>query len=153
MANESTTPVVILAFSNDRDDYLQMIVRERKAIARALQDYDDKGYIKVVKEENTSIADVFDLCTRYANRVAIFHYGGHASGTQLQLEAAGQADLANAVGLPPRYRSTTRSPPSLRNSSIRRLAATPRSSPPSSWPRRSSPRNTARPASWVSSVR
>jgi hypothetical protein len=96
----STTPVVVLAFANDQDAYLQMIVKERKAIARALQDYDDRRYIKVVKEENTSIQDVFDLCTRYADRVAILHYGGHASGTQLQLEGAtGAAEMANATGL------------------------------------------------------
>lgn len=36
----STTPVVILAFANDQDAYLQMIVKERKAIAKALQDRD-----------------------------------------------------------------------------------------------------------------
>ena len=58
MANESTTPVVLLAFANDRDDYLQMIIRERKAIARALQDADDKGYIKVVKEEIPAVPQV-----------------------------------------------------------------------------------------------
>ena len=97
--DESTTPVVLLAFANDRDAYLDMIVRERKAIAKALQEYDDRRYIKVVKEENTAVADIFDLCTHYANRIAIFHYGGHASGTQLQLEAAGQAQMAHAVGL------------------------------------------------------
>jgi hypothetical protein len=97
--DESTTPVVLLAFANDRDAYLDMIVSERKAIAKALQEYDDRRYIKVVKEENTAVADIFDLCTHYANRIAIFHYGGHASGTQLQLEAAGQAEMANEVGL------------------------------------------------------
>jgi hypothetical protein len=98
--DSSTTPVVILAFANDQDAYLQMIVKERKGIAKALQDHDDRRYLKVVKEENTSIVDVFDLCTRYGNRIAIFHYGGHASGTQLQLEAAtGATELANATGL------------------------------------------------------
>ncbi|MEO8070668.1 MAG: CHAT domain-containing protein [Acidobacteriota bacterium] len=100
MSDSSTTPVVILAFANDQDAYLQMIVKERKGIAKALQEHDDRRYLKVVKEENTSIKDVFDLCTRYADRVAIFHYGGHASGTQLQLEAgAGIAEMANASGL------------------------------------------------------
>jgi hypothetical protein len=96
----SSTPVVILAFANDQDAYLQNIVKERKAIARALQEHDDRRYIKVVKEENTSIRDIFDLCTRYADRIAVLHYGGHASGTQLQLEGAtGAAELANATGL------------------------------------------------------
>lgn len=99
MNDASSTPVVLLAFANDQDAYLQMIVRERKAIAKALQEYDDRRYIKVVKEENTSVKDVFDLCTRYADRVAVFHYGGHADGTQLQLEAGGRAEMAHAAGL------------------------------------------------------
>lgn len=97
--DESTTPVVLLAFANDKDAYLDMIVSERKAIAKALQEYDDRRYIKVVKEENTAVADIFELCTHYANRIAIFHYGGHASGTQLQLEEAGQTQMAHAAGL------------------------------------------------------
>ena len=100
MSEANSTPVVVLAFSNDRDDYLKMIVRERKSIFKALQGHDDRRTIKVYKEENTSIEDIFDLFNRYADRIAIFHYGGHASGTFLQLEAAaGQAELAHAGGL------------------------------------------------------
>ena len=52
----ASKPVIILAFSNDQDDYLSKIVRERKSIFAALQEYHDNGYIQVHKEENTSIA-------------------------------------------------------------------------------------------------
>jgi hypothetical protein len=100
MSETSSTPVIILAFSNDQDDYLKMIVRERKNIFKALQEHDDRRYIKVHKEENTSIADIFGLFNRYADRIAILHYGGHANGTHLQLEAgAGKAEMADAAGL------------------------------------------------------
>jgi hypothetical protein len=93
-------PVIILAFSNDQDDYLKMIVRERKNIFKALQQHHDKGFIQVHKEENTSIEDIFDLFNRYADRIAIFHYGGHASGSHLQLEAGVEkTELADAGGL------------------------------------------------------
>ena len=100
MSETSSKPIIILAFSNDQDAYLQMIVRERKSIFKALQQHQDRGYIQVHKEENTSIEDIFDLFNRYAGRIAIFHYGGHANGTHLQLEAGvGKAEMADATGL------------------------------------------------------
>ena len=100
MSETSIKPIIILAFSNNLDDYLQMIVRERKNIFKALQEYNDRGYIQVHKEENTSIEDIFDLFNRYKDQIAIFHYGGHADGTQLQLETGGgKAEMANATGL------------------------------------------------------
>jgi len=90
---------VILAFSNDKDQYLEMINRERKTIFKTLQNHHDRGYIRVHKEESTSIEDIFQLFNRY-DQIAIFHYGGHANGTHLQLETgAGESQLANAVGL------------------------------------------------------
>lgn len=96
----STKPVIILAFANDRDNYLPMITRERKNIYRTLQDFHDKGYIQVHKEESTEVADIFDLFNRFNHRVAIFHYGGHAGGSHLQLETVeGDAQLAHAGGL------------------------------------------------------
>ena len=100
MSATNSKPVIILAFSNDQDAYLQMIVRERKNIFKALQRHHDLGYIQVHKEENTSIEDIFDLFNRYTDRIAIFHYGGHANGTHLQLEArVGKSEMANASGL------------------------------------------------------
>lgn len=91
--------MIVLAFSNNRDDYLQNIVQERKAVFRALQDYDDKRYIKVHTEDATAIDDVFDVVNRYADRIAIFHFGGHADGAAIQLEAGGNAEQAHADGL------------------------------------------------------
>lgn len=93
-------PVIILAFANDRDDYLPMINRERKTIFKALQKHDDQNLIKVIREENISVDDIFDHFIHYHNNIAIFHYGGHAGGTHLQLETmAGDAQHADAHGL------------------------------------------------------
>lgn len=93
-------PVIILAFANDKDDYLPMINRERKNIFKTLQDHHDRGCVQVHKEETTSVEDVFELFNRYGDKVSIFHYGGHAGGTHLQLEtAAGDAQMADALGL------------------------------------------------------
>jgi hypothetical protein len=93
-------PVIVLAFSNDRDEYLEMITRERKNIFKTLQNHHDKGFVQVHKEENTSVEDIFELFNRYQDQIVIFHYGGHANGTHLQLETdAGESQLANALGL------------------------------------------------------
>ncbi len=100
MSVPSATPVVVLAFANDNDAHLNMLQRERKNIFEKLQRHHDAGYIQVHKEENTAIADIFKLFNRYADRIAIFHYGGHANGTCLQLEtSSGEAELADATGL------------------------------------------------------
>ncbi len=93
-------PVIVLAFANDKDNYLPMIVRESKNIFKTLQTHHDNGYVQVHKEENTSIGDVFEVFNRYRGRIAIFHYGGHADGTHLQLETgAGETQPAHAPGL------------------------------------------------------
>lgn len=93
-------PVIILAFSNDQDSYLNMVVRERKNIYKTLQNHHDKDYLQVEKAEHTSIEDLFDIFNRYNDRAAIFHYGGHAGNNYLQLErGAGESQSANAQGL------------------------------------------------------
>jgi DNA-binding NarL/FixJ family response regulator len=100
MNERGEKPVVILAFSNDQDEYLPTVIRERKSIFKALQEYDDRDRIQVHTEENASIEDLFDLFNHYAGRVAIFHYGGHANGTQLQLETPmARPEMAEAKGL------------------------------------------------------
>jgi hypothetical protein len=94
------TPVIILAFANDKDAYLQMIVRESKSIYNTLLNHNDKGFIKLYREENTSIKDIFNYFYRYNDEIFIFHYGGHASGTHLQLETMmGDSQMADARGL------------------------------------------------------
>lgn len=97
---DDTTPVIILAFANDQDDYLKNIQRERKGVYEALRPQNDRRSIDVYKEEETSTEDLFKLFTLYGDRIAIFHYGGHASGTGLRLETvSGAAEQANATGL------------------------------------------------------
>ena len=49
----SKKPVIVLAYSNDHDAYLDMIVRERKNVYKTLRAYHDKDYIQVEKAEHT----------------------------------------------------------------------------------------------------
>jgi hypothetical protein len=98
--NGDTTPVVLLAFANDPDDYLKNIRRERENVEIALRVADKRQSIKLLKVEQTSTEYLFGLFRDYADTVAILHFGGHASGTGLRLESAGgAAEQASAAGL------------------------------------------------------
>ena len=94
------TPVIFLAFANDQDEHLSLLGKERKSISQTLWEHEDNQQIKLVAESETSIEDVFAVFRRYKDQVAIFHYGGHASGTHLRLEDGekGSADTG-AEGL------------------------------------------------------
>ncbi len=95
-----SVPVVFLAFANDADAHLDLLKVESKEIMRALQDLDRKEHIKVHREESADLDEVFEALTTFKDRVAIFHYGGHADGTTLRLEGgAGHAGgLAGLLG-------------------------------------------------------
>ena len=95
-----TIPVVLLAFANDRDDHLENLELERKSICAALQSFDDRFFIRVNAEPSAGIDDLFAKFDRFPDQIAIFHYGGHADGTALKLEAAGEGnEIAHAGGL------------------------------------------------------
>jgi hypothetical protein len=93
-------PVILLTFANNQGDYLENLVRERKSIGAALRTYEDQRYLRLHVEPDAGIDDLFDLFNRFPDQVAIFHYGGHADGTALQLEAPGGGnEAAHAGGL------------------------------------------------------
>ena len=91
-------PLIFLAFANDRDDYLPMINRERKNIARTMRRHDDEGLIKVVTEASSSLEDIFEVFHHYPDQVSIFHYGGHAGSTHLRLEQPDTSTLEVFAG-------------------------------------------------------
>ncbi len=97
-------PVIFLAFANDRDDtvgYLRNLPDEARRLRDVLETAERAGLCEVVVRSNSTAGDIFKVFQdpRYRNRVAIFHYGGHANGYQLLLEsAAGQVAMADAGG-------------------------------------------------------
>jgi hypothetical protein len=95
----ATSPVILLASANSATEYLRELEVERGAIDLALRGFSDNRFIQVVQVGHTSLGQLFDECNRYAPRLAIFHYSGHASGTQLLLEGSGGSQAANATGL------------------------------------------------------
>ena len=59
-----------------------------------------QGLVQVETDASATLEDIFEIFNQYDQQVAIFHYGGHAAGTQLQLEARdGSAKAAYAGGL------------------------------------------------------
>lgn len=88
-------PIVFLAFANQQDNYLPMLKQESRNINKALQHLHDKGVIEVFREESASIDLLVEGLTRFRNRIAIFHYAGHADGQGLFLEDT----AADATGL------------------------------------------------------
>ncbi len=95
-----TQPVILLVFSNDEDAYLPKIHAEQKAIKDTLLDFSDKNYLHVRDVQRAATKDIFYLINRYNQRVAIFHYAGHADGQSLQLEAAvGTVQSARVQGI------------------------------------------------------
>jgi WD40 repeat protein len=87
----SQKPVIFLAFANDRVDdtaYLRNLPKELNGIRNVLQKAGQHGLCELVERSNATIENILDVFQddRYHDRIAIFHYGGHASSYQLLLE-------------------------------------------------------------------
>ncbi|MGB4846622.1 MAG: AAA family ATPase, partial [Saprospiraceae bacterium] len=100
------TPVILLAFANDKQNtgagYLRGLTAERNAIRDALSKAEENGLCQVLVEPDATIDRIFDLFQNntYRDRIAIFHYGGHADSYSLLLESAsGATATAHSEGL------------------------------------------------------
>lgn len=94
------TPIIFLTFANDPDAHLDLLKEESRRLYGALEELDRKEYLKLIREESAQVDDIFSTFNKNKDRVAIFHYAGHAAGTKLHLEkGAGSADgLAQLMG-------------------------------------------------------
>jgi WD40 repeat protein len=97
--------VVFFAFANDRVDgarYLRNLPEELRRVRAAMAVAEKAGLCEIVERANATAAEVLDVFQNpeYRDRVAIFHFGGHAGGAGLLLESAeGRATLTHAGGL------------------------------------------------------
>ena len=98
-------PVIFLAFANDRDDtvsYLRDLPNETRKLREILETAEGNKLCEVVVRSNCTADDIFKVFqdSKFRDRIAVFHYGGHANGFQLLLESAeGKSAPANAIGL------------------------------------------------------
>jgi WD40 repeat protein len=98
-------PVIFLAFANDKEDnarYLRNLPKELDGLRKALAPAVQAGLCEVVERASATIEQMLDTFqdARYKDRIAIFHYGGHADGYQLLLEQLdGSHGVAHGAGL------------------------------------------------------
>jgi hypothetical protein len=99
-------PVILLAFANDKQNsgsgYLRGLTLERNGIRDALMKAEENGLCQVLVEPDITIDRLFDIFqnSNYRDRIAIFHYGGHAESYSLLLESAsGGKVTAHSEGL------------------------------------------------------
>ena len=84
-------PVIVLAFANEQEGrrYLRDLPGELRQLQAILEAAERKGLCELVVRPNATLDQIFDVFTEHRDRVAIFHYGGHAGEDRLLLEAAG----------------------------------------------------------------
>lgn len=90
MIESPAKPVIFLAFAQDRTEggaYLRNLPLELDGIRKALQKARQAGLCDVVERSNTTVEHILDVFQEYQDRLAVFHYGGHADSYALLLES------------------------------------------------------------------
>ena len=101
--HQFTKPVIFVAFAQDRVEggaYLRNLPTELDGIRKALQKARQAGLCDVVERSNTTVENILDVFQEYQDRIAVFHYGGHADSYELLLESlSGEHATAHSEGL------------------------------------------------------
>lgn len=99
-------PVIFLAFANDRDAHLPLLEAERKAIKEQLIPLANEQYFQLFDEATTSREDLINYLSEFNDRVAVFHYAGHAESDKIILSdgAAHAGGVARALSLQDRLK-------------------------------------------------
>ena len=105
MPHEEYKPVIFLAFANERFDaaqYLRNLGQEQRSIRESLESARLRGHCEYVERSNATLEEIIEVFQSqdYRDRIAVFHFGGHANSYQLMLESEqGDARAADAGGL------------------------------------------------------
>jgi WD40 repeat protein len=107
MSEKNNKPVIFLAFANEQggeghQGYLRKLPEEVRHLEKILRGAEGRGLCQLVIKTNATLEQILDVfqSAEFRDRVAIFHYGGHASSTGLYLESSeGGAREASAEGL------------------------------------------------------
>ena len=97
-------PIILLAFANDNENksaYLRNLIYEKNKIEAALKPVKNE-LCEYIILNNASVKSIFDIFQEYKNRIAIFHFSGHASSDTLMLEDEyGEHGYADSDGMSP----------------------------------------------------
>ena len=92
-------PIVFLAFADSRSDLSSLKV-EGWSLKDQFEELKQRGVIAdLVVEEKASLERIYAVFQKHRDRIAIFHFGGHADGDRLFLESAFEPRPAYAEGL------------------------------------------------------
>src|SRR5271157_439517 len=92
-------PIVFLAFADARSDLSALNV-EGWSLKDQFDELKRRGVIAdVVVEEKASLKRIYSVFQKYRDRIALFHFGGHADGDRLLLQSAFEPRPAYAEGL------------------------------------------------------
>lgn len=96
-------PVILLAFANERQPdgvYLNHLPRERKLVKSSLDQAEKDGLCESDFLPDATLDQVFGAFRRFKDRIAVFHFSGHANHLELLLEnMEGKTVAAHARGL------------------------------------------------------
>jgi hypothetical protein len=95
-----TQPILYFTFANQQDDHLPRLKQEIDEIKDILRPLENREFIKLEREESTTTKDIIKTLSTYPDRIAVFHYAGHATGQVLELEdqAANAKGIAGLLG-------------------------------------------------------
>ena len=98
---EKTIPLIFLAFANDYADpkqHLRSLRDEARQLRDTLKQAQKDGLCEVVERPNATAEEIIQVFQDERDRIAVFHFAGHANGYQLLLETAQSRDVAVAHG-------------------------------------------------------
>lgn len=96
-------PVIFLAFANAQDRHLALLEEERRLITGYLTPLASEQYFQIHTEPSATAKDLTRYISEFKDRIAVFHYGGHAGSEQIFLTdvAANAAGLAQLLAAQP----------------------------------------------------
>ncbi|MEM6802565.1 MAG: AAA family ATPase, partial [Bacteroidota bacterium] len=81
-----TTPVVYLAFANDKEEPLPSLREELTLIENKLEERKKKNTIRCEKNESATADEIINRFRESKGQIELFHFGGHANGKSLQFQ-------------------------------------------------------------------
>ncbi|MEM7530952.1 MAG: AAA family ATPase [Chloroflexota bacterium] len=90
-ASENKKPVIFLAFSNPpagARGHLRNLGEEARQLESVLQQAEQSNLCEVVIKPYAGLSEILAVFREYRNRIAVFHYAGHAKNFMLLLEDA-----------------------------------------------------------------
>ncbi len=85
MQTPKQAPAIFTAFADSEGD-LKNLNKEQKDIQNSFLNLDSQDKLKYIVSIETSLDNYFKFLGSYQNRIAIFHYGGHAGSTGITLQ-------------------------------------------------------------------